>query len=105
MTEQPPDPLIQAAIDAIHNAPDDTILNLADVIRTIYPVIADHVRLQGWVSFGTHVDEHPSIEFSELDEGGLPKWERVITTNTDPICVDLTPHHAHTGCAGIAWLP
>lgn len=44
---------------------------LAELVR--------RTRLEGWVPFGTHAP-YPDvpIEFSaELDEGGLPLWERV----------------------------
>jgi hypothetical protein len=39
---------------------------------------AVEVKQQGWAPLGTHVDCSHQLEFGEeVDEGGLPKWERV----------------------------
>lgn len=31
---------------------------------------------EGWVPFGTHVNDAGALEFGPLDEGGVPQWER-----------------------------
>jgi hypothetical protein len=52
-----------------------------EAVADFEAIIVERTRLEGWVPFGTHAPfsgliEH--IEFSdEVDEVGMPKWERV----------------------------
>jgi hypothetical protein len=41
---------------------------------------------EGWFIFGTHVDTPGPLEFSEeLDEGGLPRWERPVASGDESV--------------------
>lgn len=39
--------------------------------------VRERERYEGWMPFGKCVDLDVPLEFSEPDEGGLPKWERI----------------------------
>lgn len=56
----------------------------ADALEELKRRVQRRTRLEGWAPLGTHVDctlpADRRLEFSEeLDETGLPEWERVKT--------------------------
>lgn len=48
---------------------------------------------EGWYPFGTHVDTPSRMEFSqEVDDAGMPIWERPFPTTTSPLRDEDLPH-------------
>lgn len=80
---------LQGEIRAIRDAEEAGQKEHAKALRDVYILkqrlheALEQLALDGWVPMGTHAgdDPVPRVEFSAVvDEGGLPVFERKITT-------------------------
>lgn len=56
---------------------------ICDCFETPEGALKIEVDSGAWFPFGTHVEVPIPLEFKDEDEGGLPTWERPLTTQQE----------------------